>query len=217
MYHTPILNKINNQDFEKKSRSIPDYSVVLSSSNENYCIGMVDMVDSTNISANLGNRKASRYYEIFLNYMAKIIGRFSGFVIKNIGDCLLYYFPESIKPHKKFRLTNCLESSLAMIEHHDVICDILKKENLPSVNYRVSMDYGTVVLMKSNMSFSIDMIGSPINICSKINRYAQPNGVVVGGDLYEQVKHLDNYCFKETSEFSLGFKASYPIYSIKRK
>ena len=110
-----------------------------------------------------------------------------------------------------------MESGLAMIGHHDAICNMLKKENLPRVDYRVSMDYGAVILMKSNTSFSIDMIGSPINICAKINRYAQPNDMVIGGDLYEQVKHYDDYCFKEMSEFSLGLKMSYPIYSIKKE
>ena len=40
--------------------------------------------------------------------------------------------------------------------------------------------------------------------------------MVIGGDLYEQVKHYDDYRFKEMSEFSLGFKMSYPIYSIKK-
>ena len=45
--------------------------------------------------------------------------------------------------------------------------------------------------------------------------------MVIGGDLgglfYEQVKHYDDYCFKEMSEFSLGLKMSYPIYSIKKE
>jgi len=126
-------------------------------------------------------------------------------------------FSRIYKTTKKIGLIDCLESGLAMIGHHDAICNMLKKENLPRVDYRVSMDYGAVILMKSNTSFSIDMIGSPINICAKINRYAQPNDMVIGGDLYEQVKYYDDYCFKEMSEFSLGLKMSYPIYSIKKE
>lgn len=40
------------------------------------------------------------------------------------------------------------------------------------VDYRISADYGSVVLMKSNNSESVDMIGSPVNMCSKIDHAA---------------------------------------------
>ena len=137
MYNTPILREIYHPNFIKNSNFVPDYSVTFGSVSENHFIGMVDMVNSTKISSTLGNYKTSRYYEIFLNSMAKLVIEFGGSIIKNIGDCLLYYFPESIKQQKKIGLIDCLESGLAMIGHHDVICNMLKKENLPCVDYRV--------------------------------------------------------------------------------
>ena len=138
----------------------------------------------------------SRYYQIFLNSMSKILNEFNGKVVKNIGDCLLCYFPiHGIKNPKDY-LINCLECSLAMVESHDFICRQLKKENLPCVDYRISMDYGNVILMKSSDSSSVDMIGTPINICSKINRKAPSNGIVVGGDIYEMMEKINSYEFK---------------------
>jgi len=101
MYNTPILCEIYHPNFAKNSNFVPDYSVTFGSVSENHCIGMVDMVNSTKISSILGNYKISRYYEIFLNSMAKLVIEFGGSIIKNIGDCLLYYFPESIKQQKK--------------------------------------------------------------------------------------------------------------------
>ncbi|MDH3502554.1 MAG: adenylate/guanylate cyclase domain-containing protein [Nitrosopumilus sp.] len=152
-----------------------------------------------------------------LNSLSKILNRFGGVVIKNVGDCLVYYFPESSKSNRKFGFMACLESCLAMAEHHDDICKILNQNNLPCINYRISADYGSVVLMKSNNSDLIDMIGPPINMCSKINHAAQPNGVVVGGDLHSMVKHFDDYKFKEVKGFSIGFKHLYPVYEVYRK
>lgn len=194
-----------------------DYFVAFSGNTQNYCVGLVDMVDSTKIAATLGNGKISEYYEIFLNSMAKILSRFGGFVIKNVGDCLVYYFPESSKANRKFGFMSCLECSLAITEYHDHICKILNKKGLPCVDYRVSADYGSVVLMKSNNSASIDMIGPPVNMCSKINHAAPTNGTVIGGDLYSMVKKFDDYNFKEVKGFSLGFKHSYPVYEIHRR
>ena len=102
--------------------SVADYLVAFSGNTENYCVGLVDMVNSTKMAAILGNGKISQYYEVFLNSMSKILSRFGGFVIKNVGDCLVYYFPESSKPNRKFGFMSCLECSLAMIEYHDTIC-----------------------------------------------------------------------------------------------
>ena len=194
------------------SMNSSDYLVAFSGNTENYCVRLVDMVNSTKIAATLGNEKISEYYQIFLNSMSKILSRFGGFVIKNVGDCLMYYFPESSKTSRSFGFMSCLECSLAMTEYHDTICKILKQKNLPCVNYRISADYGSVVLMKSNNSKSLDMIGPPVNMCSKINRAAPTNNTVIGGDLYSMVRRFNDYKFKEIKGFSLGFKHSYPVF-----
>jgi len=194
-----------------------DYLVAFSGNTENYCVGLVDMVNSTKIAAVLGNGRIAQYYKIFLNSMSKILSRFGGFVIKNVGDCLVYYFPESSKSHRKFGFMSCLECSLAMTEYHDIICKMLNKEGLPHVDYRISADYGSVILMNSNNSTSMDMIGPPVNMCSKINHAAATNGVVIGGDLYSMVKGFNDYKFREVKGFSLGFKHTYPVYSLERR
>jgi len=193
----------------------PDYMVAFSGLTKSYCVGIVDMVDSTKISAEMNEMEWCRYYEIFLNSMAKILPRFGGNVIKNQGDSLLYYFPESSRA-TKYGFMSCIESGLSMIEEHDAICEILEKEGLPCLNYRVSADYGKVVIMKSNNSSSPDLIGPPMNMCAKINHLAQPNGVVIGGDLYQNVKELNDYRYSQRKGFSIGFKFTYPVYSITR-
>lgn len=197
--------------------SVADYLVAFSGKTENYCVGMVDMVNSTKIASTLGSTKIAGYYQIFLNSMSKILSRFGGFVIKNVGDCLVYYFPESSKPNRKFGFMSCLECNLAMIEYHKEICEVLNQNNLPCVDYRVSSDYGNVVIMKSNDSTSLDMIGPPVNMCCKINSAATKNGIVIGGDLHTIVKHFEDYRFNEIKGFSLGYKHPYSVYSVERR
>ena len=177
---------------------------------------MVDMVNSTKISALLGADKMSRYYQIFLNSMSKIINEFDGKIIKNIGDCLLYYFPNQIEKDQEKYLIKCLDCSFAMIAPHDFICKQLQKENLPCLDYRISIDYGSVILMKTNHSDSVDMIGTPINLCSKINHRAPPNGIVTGGDIYERIRKNHKYEFKQLDGYSVGLKIDYPIYQVKK-
>ena len=190
-----------------------DYMVAFSGLSKSYCIGLVDMVNSTKISARMNELDWCKYYEIFLNSMAKIITVFGGKVIKNQGDSLLYYFPESSNS-ANYSFSECIESSLSMIEARNSICKELAKKRLPMLDYRISMDYGRVVIMTTTESSSYDLIGPPVNMCAKINHLASSNGIVIGGDLYQNVKNFNKFRFSQKRGFSIGLKYSYPVYAV---
>ncbi len=191
------------------------YLVTFSGKEISVIVGIVDMVDSTKICAKLGPVKASRYYQVFINSMAKILSQYGGVVIKNIGDCLLYYFPHGEKIDKNY-YENCINASNALLESHDIICDHLHNEGLPCLNYRVSLDYGNVIMMDANISSICDMIGTPVNMCSKINRSAKENEMVIGGDLYEIIKKKSQFKFKNVKGHNIGFKQTYPVYAVSK-
>jgi len=200
----------------EKEISIPttsDYLVAFSTQSQSYCVGYVDIVNSTKLSAALPPAQLSQYYEIFLNSMSKIIGRFGGKVIKNIGDCLLFYFPHP-NNSSEVGLANCLDCGLAMSNAQNIICDEMLSKGLPRINYRVSADYGTVIMMNTNNSTSVDLIGPPVNMCAKINHCAGNNEFVVGNDLCQFTRKLPGYEFKEIQSCNIGFRASYPVYKV---
>jgi class 3 adenylate cyclase len=180
------------------------------------CVGIVDMVNSTKISSVLYNSKLAKYYSIFLNSMSKIAKRFDATIVKNIGDSILYYFPQTTDSKNKDAFVKCLECNFSMVEAHDTINDKLFEEKLPPLDYRISLDYGAIMMARSSNSLSEDIFGPPVNMCSKINHLAIPNTIVIGGDLYQLVKNLNYYKFEQVKGFSLGFKQTYPAYSIKR-
>lgn len=176
------------------------------------CIGMVDMVASTKIAAGVGMAKMSIYYETFLNHTAEIISEFGGDVIKNIGDCLLFCFPRS-KDYSEIR--KCLECALALCERHDALCNKLARQKLPCVDYRISLDYGPVIPMSTSNTIGLDIIGPSVNMCCKINRMAEPNCIVIGGDL-KQVAMNMGFDFCKIQDYSLGLKNDYPVYSLSK-
>jgi len=217
------MDKMNEDDSLNESANLTpkmtssDYLVAFSGQSKSYCVGMVDMINSTKITHQMNHEKITKYYEIFLNSMGSVIGRFGGIVIKNIGDSLLYYFPESSKHKRKYGFMSCLEANLAIIEEHTAISNQLLEHALPALDYRVSTDYGPCMIMKSNRTSVIDMVGPPMNMCSKINRSAAVNGIIIGSDFYEVVKDFDEYEFKRAGEHSIGLKHSYPLYKVTRK
>lgn len=212
MRHYVLKNEFLSTDVEKTN---PQYSVSISDHHQNYCVGLVDMIGSTSTATKLRHAQIGTYYEIFLNSMSKVLARFSGAVIKNIGDCLLFYFPKSNHQNEKNEFMNCLECVLAMTEEHDLIKEKLRDAGLPSMNYRISVDFGSVFIMRSNDG-SMDLIGTPVNIIAKINHFAPKNGIVIGGDLYELTKKFHGYDFDALEGFSLLNKMKYPIYSVWR-
>jgi len=212
----PYMGSVTKQD-KPQSMSVSDYLVAFTTMSHSYCVGYVDMVNSTKISAVLSNGKLKEYYETFLNSMAKIVGKYDGKVIKNIGDCLLYYFPMSEDGRDLDGVAKCLDCGITMVKAQQWISQKLISNGLPSLSYRVSADYGNVIIMNTNDSKTIDMIGSPVNMCSKINHCAEKNEFVIGGDFHEIIKKIHKYDFREVNGCNIGFKSEYPVYNVKSK
>jgi CheY-like chemotaxis protein/class 3 adenylate cyclase len=188
----------------------------------NCCVCFVDMVNSTKITAEISDRqKVRQYYSIFLNTMAVLAKNYSAKIIKNAGDALIFYFPETSHPDNEPVFKDAFECFTTMILAHDIINAKLHSENLPSVNYRISADYGRVEVATSTSSKSEDLFGSTMNICAKINSMAELNGIVIGGDLYEIVKSFSfsgKYQFRELGGgYSIGFSHRYPVYRALSK
>ncbi len=205
------------QELARRLRNTLYDEITFSGNYKSCCVGIVDAVNSTTITANLANGKVCRYYSIFLNAMTVIAREFGAVVVKNLGDSLLYYFPQTFEGQSKSALKNTLECSLTMIESHLIINEKMREENLPSVNYRVSADYGNIMIAKSSNLSNDDIFGATVNFCAKINSMAAPNSIVIGGDLHQIVKNFGDYDFNLISSYSSGLKLEYPIYNIIRR
>ncbi|HSG74387.1 MAG TPA: adenylate/guanylate cyclase domain-containing protein [Nitrosopumilaceae archaeon] len=209
--------KLESQNDLESIPNASDYLVAFSSQNHSYCVGCVDMVNSTKISASMSPHNLSGYYEIFLNSMSKIIGKFGGKVIKNVGDCLLFYFPASKDSKNMDGLISAIDCGLAMTEAQQPICQELAEKKLPCLNYRISADYGTVLIMNTTDSQQIDMIGPPVNMCTKINRCAHKNEFVIGSDLHLIAKKIQKFKFTQTKSCDVGFAQSYPTFIVEHR
>ena len=181
------------EDVIKKQEDIllqfSDYS-------ENYCVCMVDIMNSTKITSSLTESQTSEFYKIFLNSIAIIVRNFDGIVVKNIGDALLFYFPVTHTEHNP-TLKKCLDCCLTIAESHDKIAEQLYKEKLPIFNYRISATYGIVRIAKTSTSSVNDIFGTTVNKCAKINRAAPPNGFIIGQDFYNNAKDIDGFTFEK--------------------
>jgi len=182
----------------------------------NFCVGIIDIVNSTKIVSRLSPTKASKYYSIFHNNMAKIVHQYNGQILKTMGDSLLFYFPDTCHSERKFGFLSSLECGFEMMASHEKLKILLGEEMLPQIDFRVSFDYGNVTMMR-NQSGSIDLVGPTINTCAKINGICPVNGMIVGSDLHEKAKGFKEYKYKNSGNFSIDLKHPYPVFTVCRK
>jgi CheY-like chemotaxis protein len=71
------------------------------------CVCFIDLVDSTKNTITMeGLENIRKYYSTFINSVSDIVKSSSGKVIKNIGDCLLCYFPNDLLVVLDIRIKN---------------------------------------------------------------------------------------------------------------
>jgi CheY-like chemotaxis protein len=187
------------------------------------CVGIVDIVNSTKITAGIGNSESiAKYYSIFINTMAVIARNFGAEVVKNVGDSVIFFFPKTSETSSdKTSFMDVLRCGLTMGLANVPMNEKYRDYQLPPINYRISSDYGKIEVAKSGPSKVVDVFGSTVNICAKINTRAPLNGLVIGGDLYQIIKGLHEsspttFVVKQMDAYSIGGSKTpaYPLYSV---
>ncbi|MEK6865560.1 MAG: HAMP domain-containing protein [Thermoproteota archaeon] len=193
-----------------------DILLQFSDHSEKYCVCMVDIMNSTKITAKLSESETSEFYNLFLNSIAGIVRNFGGIVIKNIGDALLFYFPV-IPSEEESVLKKCLDCCLTLGESHDDIAKKLENQKLPVFDYRISSTYGMVRIAKTSTSSINDIFGNTVNRCAKINRIAPANRLIIDEEFYDSTKIFDDYIFKKIDSDITAPEAGYSGYLVSRK
>ncbi len=144
---TPILLEEELQQLEKIPYTLAqrlenrlEDVVSFSGTHQNYCVGIVDMVGSTKVSAHLSKEKVTQYYGLFLNGMAMIAKDHGAIVVKSVGDSLLFYFPKT-DDYKPEHFVCPLKCAISMIECSDIINAKMKERAWIAIS-KVQSQYG---------------------------------------------------------------------------
>ena len=196
-----------------KKEQIQKKHLEFSGKSRNCCVCIVDIVGSTKLVSEIPMSKTSVFYSTFLNSMVDVVEQNGGKIVKSIGDALLFYFDDSVaEGYPK----NALRCGLDMIASRDKVNSVLRDESLPPINYRVSSDFGTVMVGYSSLSAAEDIFGPTVNISSKINSLGHPNGMVIGNNFYLIAKSLHGFQFDEIKHNPFtGLKNNYRIFDVK--
>ena len=165
------------------------------------------------------------YYSTVINSLAQIIKRNNGKIVKSLGDRLLCYFLNFSDINNEKAFEEVIQCGLEVLEKREVLNKELLKDDLPPLeSYKICLDYGVVDLALAGDNYQIDIFGSTVNICSKINSspsLSLPNEIIIGNNFYRILKSFSNivtnYNFSNNGEFKVTENIGYPTYNLKRR
>jgi CheY-like chemotaxis protein len=192
------------------------------------CVCFIEFQGAINNTAIADDSSNIReYYSTVINSLSQIIKRYNGKIVKSLGDRLLCYFLNFSDLNNEKALEDVIECGLEILEKRDDMNNELlkKKNNLPPVErYKISLDYGVVDLALAGDNYQLDIFGSAVNLCSKINSsssVAAKNEIIIGNNFYRIIKSFPNvlnkYNFINKGEFKVTENIGYPTYNIKRR
>ena len=81
---------------------------------ERVCVSVIDIVGSTNLVSTIGRSKDIRkFYEIYINKISNILKNYRAKIIKNVGDGIISYFPDTVDTTNIRVFENVLECCFA--------------------------------------------------------------------------------------------------------
>ena len=176
------------------------------------CVCLVDIVGSIIIKEEMSDDQSKKYYNMFIESIAKIVEKHNGIAVKAVDDSLLFYF--SLADNTTYE--NAIDCCLEIVDYNSDLNEKLRTEDLPEIAYRISSTFGKVNVTKSSTATLQDIFGEPVNDCFNVNQYALPNTLVIEDSLYQKVKNSEKLKFTRLDQ-SLIKRLEYKIFIVTRK
>ncbi len=145
-------------------------------------VTIFDLSDSTSLKLKLGHDKAMQIVLFHNEICRRMIKKFSGVIIKEVGDGIIA------------RFNNPINACLTAINIRQAINLGLfgKGQNKRKITTKASLVMGVVEKIKIKNRY--DVFGLPIDRCSRIEKYALPNQILMDGAVFDSTKSfLGNY------------------------
>jgi len=180
----------------------------------------VDLVGSTQMSADLKHDSLNVIIRTFSQEMSYIVENFGGYVLKFVGDAVLAYFFEDKLSKKADDIIKCAKIMHQVIDK--AINPLLEKEELPNLQTKVTIDYGNCSIVRYGADkhrSHIDLIGIVLNLAAKMQNYAKPNQTIIGESVFIKLSSSKKKLFKKKRTNNLDWvfpqlqtKKPYSIY-----
>ena len=188
----------------------------LTNSRKNLTVFFSDIVKFTDLSDTLEPEQLSEIINSYLSEMSKIAINFGGTIDKFIGDAILIFFGDPESNGTKVDAKKCIQMAQEMqkkITEFQTKWKNLGAEKGVEVRMGITSGYCTVGNFGSEMRLDYTVLGSPVNLASRLQAIAKPNSIYLSESTYNLVR--DFFDFKEVDEITpKGFVRPIKVYQL---
>ena len=188
-------------------------------SSKSMVVMYVDLVGSTQMVLDLPQKQLAIIVSSFAQEMAYVIRHQNGHVLKFVGDAVIGYFVKDDTSHIADRSVSCAESMLKVLKMG--INPVLKQYDYPDLAIKIGIDFGENSIIRygdNEQESHVDLLGPSMNMAAKIQTHAQPDQILIGGEVYKKLdpdiqKYFEQMNWKE-NQWNYRNKISGKIYSV---
>ena len=164
-----------------------------------------DIVGFTDITEHLESEELTSLINFYLNEMSTIALKYGGTIDKYIGDAILIFFGDPETKGYAEDATNCLKMAIEMQQKMKELTNVWGKhfglKTALSIRIGINTGFCTVGNFGSENRLDYTVIGSPVNLASRLESSAKPNKIVVSEETYLLVSDL--FELEEVGEIKL--------------
>lgn len=190
-----------------------DQKIAFAKHHSSFVVGILDIVGSTAALEQLEGASLDDFYTVFLSEVTETATQGGAVVLKNIGDGILFYFPDTTGKDPE-RFMHALACGKNLLADRERLNERLAAQGLAPVSYRISMSYGPVSAMLDERGNPIDLFGAVVSTCAKMNKLARPDTLIVGEALHASLLPLAIES-EQVATLTISRGHSFAVYEIK--
>ena len=139
-----------------------------------------DIAGYTNKSENVDLQELTQWLNRYLDEMATVAIRYDGTIDKFIGDAVMIFFGDPQTKGEQMDAIKCVLMAMEMREHALLV----------GVNIRIGINTGDCIVGNFGSSQRMDytIIGSAVNLSSRLESNSAPHHILISDSTYELVK-----------------------------
>lgn len=178
-----------------------------------------DIVSFTEMSDRMESEKLTMMLNMYLDSMTKIALRYGGTIDKYIGDAIMVFFGDPSTKGAKVDACQCALMALEMRQKLTELREIWLKQGIDEhLEVRMGINAGYCAVGNFGSEFRMDytIIGSSVNLASRLLTSGTPGQIIISEEAYSLIK--DSITCKENGLISAkGFAHPIKTYEILDK
>ena len=190
--------------------------VAVASRRKKLTIFFSDLEGFTETTERLQSEDLTQLLNHYLTEMSKIALKFGGTIDKYVGDAILIFFGDPDTKGVKADATACVKMALAMRKRMRELDSVWRASGIekpPRCRTGINTGFCTVGNFGSDDRMDYTIIGSGVNLASRLEQAAPPGEILISYETYALVK--DEVCCEERGHINVkGISYSVATYQV---